>query len=217
MKMNRHDLKQEGSTENRGNIGYNGAMPPLAEKERPRKRVPLTIEMYHTLSEQRTFASDERLELINGEIFEMSPIGSRHARCVKLLNEFLIRHCSENSIISVQDPIELDDHSEPQPDLSILRRTADYYRDALPKAADVKLIIEVSDTSIEFDRSYKVPSYAAAGIPEVWLIDLESEHVEVHSMPSENAYGLVKIYLRGENAVSETFAEFTLPVNDILG
>lgn len=183
----------------------------------PARRVPITVEMYHTLDKYGAFAPDERLELIDGEIYEMSPIGSRHSRVVKILAEHLIRHFSDEFIVSVQDPIALDDRSEPQPDLCLLRRTPDYYRDALPKASDVMLLIEVSDTSAGFDREKKIPKYAAAGIPEAWLIDLESEHVEVHSIPKESAYGLVKINLRGEMALSETIAKLSLPVDDILG
>jgi Uma2 family endonuclease len=173
--------------------------------------------MYHSLDKNGAFKPDERLELIDGEIYEMSPIGSRHSRIVKILNELLIRQFSDEFIISVQDPIALDDRSEPQPDLCILRRTGDYYQDELPKASDVHLLIEVADTSSGFDREKKIPRYSAAGIPETWLIDLESGHVEVHTMPKESAYGLVKIYLRGENAVSETFPKLNVPVSEILG
>ncbi len=182
-----------------------------------RKHYPITVAMYHIMAEQGAFGPDERLELIDGEIIEMSPIGTRHARVVDFLNDFLNRILHGESIVRVQGPIIAGDKTEPQPDIAVLRRRDDFYRDSHPTGTDVKLVIEVSDSTVAFDRSRKIPNYAAAHIPEAWLIDLESEHVEVHSMPSENAYGLVKIYLRGENAVSETFTELKLPVNDILG
>ncbi|MBK9162735.1 MAG: Uma2 family endonuclease [Acidobacteria bacterium] len=99
----------------------------------------------------------------------------------------------------------------------MLARRADLYIDGLPTGKDVALVIEVSDSTIAFDRSRKLPKYAEAGIPETWLIDLESEHVEVHFSPKETAYGIVKIFLRGETAVSETLPALNLPVSDILG
>ncbi|MBP9663646.1 MAG: Uma2 family endonuclease [Pyrinomonadaceae bacterium] len=185
--------------------------------EPERKHYPITVEMYHIMADSGAFGPDERLELIDGEIIEMSPIGSRHARCVTFLAEFLNRHFLELFIVSVQNPIVATDRTEPQPDIALLKRRDDLYIDQLPTGSDVALVIEVSDSTVAFDRARKIPNYAAAGIDEAWLIDLESEHVEVHSMRKENAYGLVKIYLRGENAVSETLAELTLPVNDILG
>lgn len=185
--------------------------------EPERKHYPITVEMYHIMADSGAFGPDERLELIDGEIIEMSPIGSRHARCVNFLAEFLNRHFLELFIVSVQNPIVATDRTEPQPDIALLKRRDDLYIDQLPTGSDVALVIEVSDSTVAFDRARKIPNYAAAGIDEAWLVDLESEHVEVHSMRKENAYGLVKIYLRGENAVSETLAELTLPVNDILG
>lgn len=185
--------------------------------EPERKHYPITVEMYHIMADNGAFGPDERLELIDGEIIEMSPIGSRHARCVNFLAEFLNTHFLELFIVSVQNPIVATDRTEPQPDIALLHRRDDLYIDQLPTGSDVALVIEVSDSTVAFDRARKIPNYAAAGIEEAWLVDLESEHVEIHSMRKENAYGLVKIYLRGENAVSETLAELTLPVNGILG
>lgn len=169
------------------------------------------------MAERGAFGPEERLELIDGEIIEMSPIGSRHARVVDFLNDFLKSLSRTDIIVRVQNPIIASDNSEPQPDVSVVRRRDDFYRDAHPTGKDVLLVIEVSDSAVAFDRFRKVPKYAAAGIPETWLIDLESEHVEVHTEPKESAYGLVKIYLRGEQAVSETMPELALPVADIIG
>lgn len=189
----------------------------LSNMELARKHYPISVEMYHIMAEQGAFAPDERVELIDGEIIEMSPVGSRHARVVDYLNDFLTDIVRKDFIVRVQSPIIVGERSEPQPDLSVLTRRDDFYRDAHPVGDDVRIVIEVSDSTVTFDRSRKIPKYAACGIPEAWLIDLESEHVEVHSMPKELAYGLVKIYLRGETAISETIANMTLPVDDILG
>ena len=193
-------------------FGYNDAMMEPAQK-----RYPISVQMYHVMAEHGAFAPDERVELIDGEIIEMSPIGSRHARVVDYLNAFLSERFGKHYIIRIQSPIIVGDMSEPQPDLSVLRHREDFYRDSHPTGDDIALVIEVADSSAGFDRSRKVPKYAAAGIPETWLIDLESEHVEVHFSPKNTAYGIVKIYLRGEDAISETMPEFKLPVADILG
>lgn len=191
---------------------YNsGRMPPRV------KHYPISVELYHIMAERGTFAADDRVELIDGEIIEMSPIGSRDARVVDFLNDFLIKRIDGNYIVRIQNPIVVGDLSEPQPDIAVVARRDDFYRDGHPTGKDVALVIEVSDSTIAFDRSRKLPKYAEAGIPETWLIDLESEHVEVHFSPKETAYGIVKILLRGENAVSETLPALNLPVNDILG
>lgn len=181
------------------------------------KHYPISVELYHIMAERGTFAPDERVELIDGEIIEMSPIGSRHARVVDFLNDFLAKRIDANFIVRIQNPIVVGDLSEPQPDIAVVARRDDFYRDGHPTGKDVALVIEVCDSTVAFDRSRKLPKYAEAGIPETWLIDLESEHVEVHFSPKETAYGIVKIFLRGENAVSETLPVLKLPVSDILG
>lgn len=182
-----------------------------------RKHYPISVEIYHLMAERGAFAPDDRLELIDGEIIEMSPIGSKHARVVDFLTRFLTNILGQEFIVRIQSPIIAGDSSEPQPDVAILRFRDDFYGESHPTGSDVVLVIEVSDSTVAFDRSRKVPKYAAAGIPETWLIDLESDHVEVHTIPKESAYGLVKIYLRGENALSETLPEISLSVSDVLG
>lgn len=181
------------------------------------KRYPISVQMYHVMAEHGAFAPDERVELFEGEIIDMSPIGSRHARIVDFLNHFLKTIQRTDVIVRIQNPVILSDLSEPQPDISIVRYRDDFYKDSLPNGSDVLLIIEVSDSSVEFDRSRKTPKYASAGIPEAWLIDLEGERIEVNSMPKETTYGLVRIYQRGEDAVSETIAELKISVDKVLG
>ena len=180
-------------------------------------RFPISVDMYHLMAERGVFAPDDRVELIEGELFEMSPIGNLHARCVKFLNDYLITLLTGRYVVGVQDPIVLNDKSEPQPDLSILDYRADFYKDETPRAKNVVLVIEVAETSVTFDKNVKFRRYAAAGISEAWLIDLTGESVEVHSQPKDNGYGTIKIYQRGENAVSEAIPSINLPVDDILG
>jgi Uma2 family endonuclease len=120
---------------------------------------------------------DSRVELINGEIIDMAPIGSRHAAAVKQLTRILNRAVGDTAIVSVQDPIHLDPHTEPQPDLALLRPRDDFYKTAHPRAADVLLVIEVADTSLHYDREIKIPLYARHGISEVWLVDLLNNRI----------------------------------------
>lgn len=181
------------------------------------KRYPISVRMFHILAEQGAFAPDERVELIDGEIIEMSPIGSRHARCVDFLNRFLASVAGADFIVRIQNPIIAADDTEPQPDIAVVRYRPDFYRDSHPTGADTLLVIEIADTTVEFDRSKKLPKYAAAGIAEAWLVNLEAERVEVHAEPKSTTYGTVKIYQRGENAVSETINRLDLPVDEVVG
>ena len=169
------------------------------------------------MGERGAFAPGERVELLGGEIIEMSPIGSLHARCVNLLSEFLNRNFSDNFIVSTQNPIILDDLSEPQPDIALLTRRPDFYKDSLPSASDVHLIIEVADSTLVYDRTRKFPKYAGAGIKEAWLVDLEKERVEVHFQPDDDMFGTVKTYGRGRSLVSETYPELTLEIDHLFG
>jgi len=134
-------------------------------------RHKLTVADYRRMGETGILGPDDRVELIAGEIIDMSPIGSLHAAVVDLLASLFHRHCGPRAIVRVQSPILLDEASQPQPDLAILRPRADFYRDALPGPADVLLLVEVADSSLPFDLGVKVPLYAAATIPETWVID----------------------------------------------
>ncbi len=192
-------------------------MQNLAINTPTHRHVPISVEIYHLMAERGAFHPDERIELVGGKIFDMSPIGSLHARCVTFLTSTLIRIVGNSSIVTSQNPILLDDESEPQPDVAIVNFREDYYKNALPAAADIKLLIEVADTSVEFDRGVKFSRYAAAGIPEAWLVDLINDRVEVHYAPKDEAYSRSKTFQRGENAVSETIPSIEIPVDDVLG
>ena len=150
-----------------------------------------TREDYHTMAEAGILGEDDRVELIAGEIIVQMPIGSAHASAVKRLNQLLTRVADGRCIISVQDPVALDLFSEPEPDLALLRPRPDYYANAHPGPADVLLIIEVADTSLAFDREEKIPLYAAAGIPEVWLVDLADRSLCVFRRPDHGTYAEV--------------------------
>jgi len=146
------------------------------------------VEDFHRMGEAGVLAPEARVELIEGEIFDMAPIGSRHASIVNRLNQMFVLAASGRAIVQVQGPVRLGEHSEPEPDLTLLRPSADFYRDRAPGAGDVLLIVEVSDTTQRYDRRVKVPLYARHGVPEVWVIDLENRLVHFHRQPAGETY-----------------------------
>lgn len=176
-----------------------------------------TVDEYHNFIEHGVFKPEERLELWEGEFITMSPIGKRHASSVDFLVEWLVEISQRRFIVRSQSPIVLDDLSEPQPDVCILQRREDFYRNTSATANDVLLAIEVADTTVKYDRDIKFPRYAANGIKEAWLIDLENNRVEIHSEPTENGYSLVKILHHGQTAESTILQEIKISVEEILG
>lgn len=148
----------------------------------------ITVDAYHRMGEAGILAPEARVELIEGEIIDMAPIGSRHAAVVDRLNRIIVATVGEKAIVRVQGPVRLGELSEPEPDIALLKPRADYYRDALPGAADVLLLIEVAESTQRYDRRIKVPLYARHGVPEVWVIDLENALVHFHRGPGGGAY-----------------------------
>jgi Uma2 family endonuclease len=149
-----------------------------------------TAKEFRDMTEAGVFREDDRLELIDGEIVEMSPIGNRHAPCVRKLIRRL-RVVGERAFLEVQNPLAISDDNEFYPDIVLLRPRADEYAEGIPHASDAVLVIEVADTTLRFDRSIKKPRYAAGGTPELWIVDLEGSRVWVHRKPLEGDYGEV--------------------------
>jgi Uma2 family endonuclease len=172
---------------------------------------------YERMGEAGIFPPDARLELIEGEIYEMSPIGSPHAACVDTLTLLFTEIAKRRFIVRVQNPIQLDDFSEPQPDIALVRWREEFYRDAHPTPEDVLLIVEVADTTVVTDRSVKIPLYAKAGVPEVWLVNIPDERVEINSDPAGGEYRRVTQYARGERAQSPTVQALTVSVDELFG
>jgi Uma2 family endonuclease len=152
------------------------------------RRHKLTVADYHRMGEAGILNEDARVELIEGEILDMPPIGSLHAGTVKYLNKVLNAAVGERAIVSAQDPVFLDLHSELQLDLVLLKPRADFYRSAHPAFQNVLLLIEVADTSISYNREIKIPLYARHGIPEVWLVDVGNRRLTVFCSPSTQGY-----------------------------
>jgi Uma2 family endonuclease len=177
-----------------------------------------TVQDYHRMAEAGIFHEDDRLELLEGEIVEMPPIGPGHAGGVKrLMNSFLPLQGERKAIISVQDPIRLGEHSEPQPDLALLKPHPDFYAREHPSPEDVFLVVEVMDSSASYDREVKVPLYARFGIPETWLMDVEQGLIEVYRSPSPEGYQQVRTLRRGEGLSPQAFPELSVTVDELLG
>jgi Uma2 family endonuclease len=176
-----------------------------------------SVDEYHRMLETGILTEDDHVELIEGEIVKMSPIGSRHVACVNRLNGLLNRKVGQDVIVSVQNPFRLDNYSEPEPDIALIKPRDDFYAQSLATPADLLLIIEVADTSAEVDRRVKLPIYARAGIPEVWLINLPEDRVEAHAEAVNGVYQKVRILKRGESLSSESIPKLVLSVDEILG
>lgn len=165
----------------------------------PTRRL-FTVDEYYRLAEAGILSENDRVELVEGEIIEMVPIGSRHAAHVKRLISLLTSALDDRAIVAAQDPIRLDRFSEPEPDIAVLRSRDDFYASAHPGPGDIYLIIEVADSSLEYDRSTKVPLYARFGVPNVWLLDLQDEQVECYASPEGGEYGEADV-LDGDDQV----------------
>jgi Uma2 family endonuclease len=152
------------------------------------RRHRLTVSEYLRMGEVRILAPDARVELIEGEIFDMAPIGSLHAGTVTRLGRMLERAVGDTALVYIQNPVALSNYSAPQPDLALLRPREDFYTASHPGPADVLLVIEVADTTLRDDREVKAPLYAAHGVPEYWIIDLEGKEVHVFREPLSGQY-----------------------------
>ncbi|MDQ3570631.1 MAG: Uma2 family endonuclease [Actinomycetota bacterium] len=176
-----------------------------------------TVGEYHQMAEGGVFTEDDRVELLEGEIVEMAPIGSRHAACVKRIASLFHHELGERATIGVQDPVRLSEHSEPQPDVMLLRPRADYYAGSHPDPGDVLLLVEVAETTAAWDREHKLPLYASAGVTEVWIVDLAAGAVEAFRRPQGGAYREVERVGSGESLAPRAFDDVALAVSDLLG
>jgi Uma2 family endonuclease len=179
--------------------------------ERARRR--FSIEEYEKMAATGILAQDDRVELIEGEIVEMSPIGVPHAACVTNLTRLLVSRLGERAPVRVQGPVRVPPRSEPQPDLAVLRPRS-YMREGAT-TTDAVLFIEVSDTSLQYDRTVKLRLYARAGIPEYWIVDVNTETVEVYRSPSGERYADRQVLARGESVAPLAFPDAAIPIDAI--
>ena len=161
----------------------------------PRERA-FTVSEYHKLASRGVLREDDRVELLKGRIYTMAPIGSRHAECVRRLTEILIFKVAPKARVSVQNPIRLDNHSEPEPDFALLV-PKDVYIGRHPRPDEVLFVIEVADTTLDFDLDVQTPLYARAGIREVWVIALDEQRVHVYRRPGAEGYAEHRVFQGG--------------------
>ncbi len=174
-----------------------------------------SVAEYHQMAQIGILTEDDRLELVDGEIVEMSPIGGRHVACVNRLNQLLVRFLDNAAIVSIQSPVRLGDYQEPEPDVAVIR-VREYGGD-LPGPEDVILLMEVSDSSLAYDRSRKLPIYGRAGIPESWIVDVPGETIERHTNPVDGRYRVTLRVGRGEEIESTVVPGLTVNADDVLG
>ncbi len=180
-------------------------------------RRKFTVEEYNLMAEAGVFKEGDRLELIAGEIVEMSPVGMRHAAPVRRLDALLNQKLAGGAIVDTQNPVVLNNTSEPEPDVALLKPRGDFYEAGHPQPADCFLLVEVGDSTIDYDRKVKIPLYAKAGIIEVWLVDLNGDAVEVYRQPEANGYKYFRRFLRGQTFSLGAIANISLTVDEVLG
>jgi Uma2 family endonuclease len=178
---------------------------------------PFTVADYRRLAEVGILGEDDRVELLDGQVVVMTPVGPRHAGCVNRLADLLWRIAGGGVTVSIQNPVVLGERREPQPDVAVLKRRTDGYATTHPTAGDILLLIEVAESSLDVDRDRKIPLYAAAGVPEVWLVDLEGGRILLNRSPSPDGYAEVLTASPGETVAPVELPDAVMEVGEILG
>lgn len=176
-----------------------------------------TVDEFYRMADAGIFTEDDRVELIDGEIIQMSPIGVRHMGCVNRANTFFVESFGRKAVVSIQNTLRLTTYTEPLPDVVVLKPRADFYGSKKCTPEDVLLVVEVADTTLRYDRNVKVPRYAAAGILEVWIEDLKSDLLLVYRDPAEKIFKTAITLHRGDSISPLAFPEVTFKVEDLLG
>ncbi len=174
-----------------------------------------TADDYHRMADSGILREDDRVELIDGRVVEMSPIGGRHVTCVSRIIRLLVSRLTDDAVVNVQSPVRLGEYQEPEPDLAVVRNRE--YGNDLPNADDVFLLMEVADSSPAYDRGTKLTLYARSGIPEFWVIDIPGEAIERHTNPSGDKYGMTVRAGRGEEIDSTAIPGLLINTDDVLG
>ena len=174
-----------------------------------------TVDDYDKMIELGILKDCERAEIIEGELIKKMTVGNRHAAVVDFLNKIFVKNVSEDILVRIQNPIRLSDFNEPEPDL-VLADLTKFDGKRHPRPQEILLVIEVSDWTLKYDRDRKIPLYAETEIPEVWIVNLMNEIIEVHTKPSVGLYQSVKIYKRGDIIETKYLPNLSLNINDIL-
>ena len=180
------------------------------------QRRPITVEQYHLMGEAGVFAPGERVELLDGELIAMAPIGHAHNYGVRRLSKIFIPRFLDRALVDIGLPVVLDDISEPQPDVTLLRLHPTDYHDATPRASDALLVVEVSDSSLRYDRGRKLHAYARTGIPEVWIVDVQGRRVERYVDLVDVTYETHEVVAAGGTLAPRAFPDDAISVDDFL-
>lgn len=192
-------------------------LDPTLLREVLRRRRPFTVAEYHQMGEAGILDEDDRVELIAGEVVKKARIRPPHAGGVNRLNHLFVRSFDGRATISGQNPVRLDNYSEPEPDVVLLKYRADYYATQTPRPSDTLLLVEIGDSTAAFDRRVKLRLYAMAGLPEVWLLNLKRDLLTVHREPTPDGYLVNETYRRGMTLAPMAFPEDAFDVAELLG
>ena len=188
------------------------AVPPALAPTRRR----FTVAEYYAMAEIGILAENDRVELLEGDLIVMPPIGDWHAACVDQFTNTLPPRLQGRAVVRVQGPTRLNYRSEPQPDVMLLRWRDDFYQGGHPGPDNVLLLIEVADTTVDYDRGTKLSAYARAGIPEVWIVTRQNRRIEAYTEPTEGAYASVRHAGRGASIAPEAFPDVILEVDRVV-
>lgn len=180
------------------------------------RRLRFTVDEYYKMIELGMLKDYEKAEIIEGELIQKMPIGDRHASVVNSLTRIFIKNLSDDVLVSIQNPIRISDFNEPEPDI-VLADLTKFDGKRHPRPAETLVVVEVSDSTLKYDRDTKLSLYAEAGIPEVWIVNLKNDIIEVHQNLNIGIYQLTKIYKRGETVKSSVLPKLKIEVDKILG
>lgn len=178
-------------------------------------KLRFSVDEYYKMIELGLIKNYEKAEIIDGELIQKMTIGNKHAFIVDTLNRFFNKNVSDNIFIRVQNPLRLSDFHEPEPDI-VLSDLTKYDGKRHPRPAETLLVIEVSDSTLKYDKNTKLPLYANAGIPELWIVNIPNNTVEVHQNPRGLVYHLIKVFSLGETVQSSILPEISISVDEIL-
>lgn len=176
-----------------------------------------TADDYQRMGQTGILSSEDRVELIDGEVVAMSPIGPRHSACIDRATRALVILLGDKAIVRIQSSVRLNRYNEPEPDVVLLQPQADFYASRLPGPADILLVIEVAESSLDYDREVKAPLYAGSGVPEYWIVDLNSNQLVCYSDPAGGAYRTPRHHRRGESVTPVLLPESSIVVDDLIG
>jgi Uma2 family endonuclease len=182
--------------------------------ELPKRR--FTADEYQRMAQTGILSDDDRVELMDGEVVALTPIGPRHNASVNRAARAMFAAVGDSAIVQVQGSVRLDAFHEPEPDIVLLRPREDFYSSQLPGPADILLVVEIAEASFEYDRDIKAGAYAASRIPEYWLVDLRDNSLTCHTDPAANGYHTLQIRHRGESVTPRSLPHCTLPVDAFL-